>query len=96
MINQSDWKAMKKHAFDAYSIDGKMNAAELGQIVDIGCADGNFDEQEKAVLINVITSLTRADMDDAMWLKVEELIHKFELHDDNDAVIEDLEHDEVF
>ena len=91
MINSSDWQEMKRKAFEAFANDGRMDVAELEQIVQIGCADGEFDEQEKAVLINIISSLTRADMNDAMWAKVDELIQKFELEQDKEASIEDID-----
>jgi len=91
MVINSDWKAMKKRAFDAFALDGMMSVYELEQIVDIALADGEFDEQEKAVLINIITNLTGAEMTDAMWLKVDELIHKFDLHGDSEAFIEHLD-----
>ena len=96
MVNTSDWKAMKQQAFDAFATDGRMSVHELQQIVDIGLADGDFDMQERQVLINIISSLTRADMNDAMWLKVDELIHKFELRDDSEAFIEHLEDEGEF
>ena len=91
MVNQSDWQKMKQHAFDSFVSDGKMSAAELEQIVQIGCLDGEFDEHEKGVLINIISNLTRADMNDSMWEKIDELILKFELHHDSEASIEKLE-----
>ena len=94
MINSSDWQEMKRKAFEAFANDGRMDAAELEQIVQIGCADGEFDEQEKAVLINVISSLTRADMDDAMWATVDELIQKFELEQDKEASIKDIDYEQ--
>ena len=97
MINSSsDWQEMKRKAFEAFANDGRMDVAELEQIVQIGCADGEFDEQEKAVLINVISSLTRADMNDAMWAKVDELIQKFELEEDKEASIEDIDDEQDF
>ena len=96
MVTDSDWHVMKQQAFDAYERDGKLGVYELEQIVKIGCADGDFDEKEKAVLVSIISNLTRADMNDAMWLKVDELIHKFELHDDSEAFIEHLDDDEEF
>ena len=68
-----------------------MDVYELQKLVELGSQDGGFDDQEKAVLINVIASLTRADMNDAMWAKIDELIHKFELHHDVDASIEQLD-----
>ena len=91
MVNKSDWKAMKQHAFDTFSRDGGMSVRELEAIVDIALADGEFDEDEKVVMVNIISNLTGADMTDAMWLKVDELIHKFDLHGDSEAFIEHLE-----
>jgi len=84
---------MKQHAFDVFKRDGKMSVAELERIVDIALEDGEFDDQEKEVLINIISNLTGEDMNDAMWLKVDELIHKFDLHGDSEAFIEHLDDD---
>ena len=93
MVNESDWQEMKRHAFEAFSNDGRMSVQELEKIVEIGCADGSFDEHEKSVLINIISNLTRVDLNDEMWARVDELIHKFELHHDSDASIENLDDD---
>jgi len=82
---------MKQHAFEIFRRDGRMSVQELENIIDIGCEDGGFDEEEKGVLINIISSLTRADMSEAMWAKLDELIHKFELADDAEASIEHLD-----
>ena len=78
MVNESDWKAMKQQAFDAFARDGRMSVYELEQIVNIALADGEFDEKEKEVMVEIISKMTGADMTDKMWLKVDELIHKFE------------------
>ena len=43
------------------------------------------------VLINIISNMTRADLNDAMWGMVAELIHKFELDHDSEATIEKLD-----
>jgi len=90
MVGDSGWRAMKARAFAAYQSDGRMRADVLEQIVAIGCRDGVFDENEKMMLINIISNLTRIDLDDAMWEKVDELIKKFELESDNEARIEAL------
>ena len=88
MVNESDWKAMKQQAFDAFARDGKLRVYELEQIVNIALADGKFDDKEKTVLVDIISRMTGAEMTDAMWLKVDELIHKFDLHGDSEAFIE--------
>ena len=90
MVDNSNWQQMKQHAFEAFKANGRMDVHDLEQIVEMGCSDGQFDEPEKIVLINIISNMTRADLDDAMWAKVAELIHKFEL-DDSEATIENLE-----
>jgi hypothetical protein len=88
MVNESDWKAMKQQAFDAFARDGKLRVYELEQIVNIALADGEFDDKEKAVLVDIISRMTGAEMTDAMWLKVDDLIQKFDLHGDSEAFIE--------
>jgi hypothetical protein len=94
MVSKSNWQKMKAHADQAFSRDGGISVEELGNIVAIGCADGALDEYEKVVLISIISSLTGADMNAAMWAKVDELIEKYDLHQDSEATIEDLD-DEV-
>ena len=91
MADSSNWQHMKQHAFEAFKANGRMDVLELEQIVKMGCSDGNFDEQEKTVLVNIISNMTRADLNDAMWAMVAELIHKFELEHDSEATIEKLE-----
>lgn len=91
MIETPDWVLMKRHAFEGFKSNGRLEVDELEQIIKIGGEDGHFDDQEKAILINIIANTTRADLNDHMWARVAELIHKFELEDDRDAVIEDLE-----
>ena len=94
MVNESDWKAMKQQAFDAFARDGKLGVYELEQIVNTALADGELDKKEKAVLVDIISRMTGAEMSDAMWLKVDELIHKFDLHGDSEAFIEHLDDDQ--
>jgi hypothetical protein len=88
MVDDTTWKDMKQHAFEAYAKEGRMDVHDLEKIVETGCVDGGFDDNEKAVFINIIANLTRADMSDAMWAKVAELIHQFDLGHDNDATME--------
>ena len=96
MVSTSDWKKMKQSAFDAFARDGMMSVPELEKIVDIALADGEFDEQEKEVLVEIISNLTGEETTDAMWLKIDELIHKFDLHDDSEAFIEHLDEEQDY
>ena len=92
---ESNWQKMKAHAFEAFSRDGRIGVQELEEIVDIACADGDFDDRERAALIEIISSLTSADMSDAMWAKVEELIDRFDLGHDSEATIEGLDDEAI-
>jgi len=93
MVDKANWEHMKKHAFEAFSSNGRLDVSDLEQIVNIGCNDGGFDEDEKIVLINIISNMTRADLNDAMWAKVAELISKFELEHDKEATVDSLAED---
>ena len=88
MVDGTTWKEMKQHAFEAYTNEGRMDVHVLEELIKIGCSNGQFDDNEKSVLINVIASLTRADMHDAMWAKVDEMIQKFDLGHDSEATME--------
>jgi hypothetical protein len=90
MIETPSWELMKQHAFESFKSNGCLETHELEQIIKIGCEDGQFDDHEKSTLINIISNTTRADLNDDMWAKVADMIHKFELEDDRDAVIEVL------
>jgi predicted TPR repeat methyltransferase len=94
MVKQADWTGIKQHAFEAFKRDGSLGVGELEKIFDMGCSGGEFDDQEKAMLINIITHLTGADMTAAMWEKVDKLIHKFSLEDDSEVKIESLDNDQ--
>jgi len=91
MVKQTDWQGIKQHAFGVFKRDGRLGVAELEKIVEMGCSGGEFDDDEKATLINIITRLTAADMDGAMWAKVDKLIHKFSLEDNSEVKIESLD-----
>ena len=91
MLNQPDWNRAKQDAFEAFTRDQSLSVGKLEKIVDIGIAGGGFDDHEKAMLINIITKSTGADMTAAMWAKVDELIRKFSMEDDSEVKIESLE-----
>lgn len=93
MTDKSDWQEMKRHAFEAFSASGSLDVPEFQKLIETGGTNGYFDEQEKIVLITMISSLTRADLSDRMWAMVDELINKFDLAHDSEASIELLDED---
>ena len=66
MTGSSNWQLMKQHAFEAFKNKGRLDVHELEEIIQLGSANGDFDEHEKTVLINIISNLTRADLNDAV------------------------------
>jgi len=90
MVEKGDWGRLKAHAFENFKANGRLDSGELTEIINIGCENGHFHDYEKADLINIISTTTRADLDVHMWAKVADLINKFELESDRDAVIEGL------
>ena len=91
MVKQTDWQGIKQHAFGVFKRDGRLGAGELEKVVEMGCNGGEFDDHEKAMLINIITRLTAADIDGAMWAKVDKLIHRVSLEDNSEVKIESLD-----
>lgn len=94
MVENAYWLRLKARAFENFKVNGRLDARELSEVINIGCENGHFDDHEKADLTRIIASTTRADLNDHMWAKVADLIHKFELETDKDAVIADLPDDD--
>ena len=94
MVNGSHWQEIKSHAFSSFLSDGSVDTEELEEIVEYGCQDGDFDDIEKEMLVELISNLTLADTNGAMWAKIDKLIKKFSLDDDSEASIESLDEDE--
>lgn len=94
MISSSHWQEIKSHAFSGFLSDGSVDTQELEIILEYGCQDGDFDDNEKEMLVELISNLTLADTNRAMWAKIDELIKKFSLEHDSEATIESLDDDE--
>ena len=75
----SDTNEMIFRTIHCFSDDGKLDVHELDAIVKIALQDGKVDDEEKAVLKNIICNLTSKDLDIELWTRVEQLIEHYEL-----------------
>ena len=75
----SDSSEMIFRAIQCFRDDGKLDVAELDQIVKIALADGVVDEAERKVLKNIIFNLTSNDLTKEMWHRVEQIVSHYDL-----------------
>ena len=70
---------MIAHAIEGFKKDGKLNVDELDHILKLAMDDNIMDKEEKKVLMNILFSLTSADLTPELWSRVEQLVRRFEL-----------------
>ena len=76
MKESRDHLEMTFRSIECFSNDGKLDAQELGSILDIAERDGNIDADEIRVLKNIISKITPDEIDDAMQIKLDEIAEK--------------------
>ena len=73
MTESRDYLEMTFHSINCFADDGKLDIAELNQIVDIALKDGVVDDNEKRVLSNIISRLSTDELKGALKVRVEQL-----------------------
>ncbi len=76
MKEPRDYLEMSFRSIECFSNDGKLDAVELGKILDIADKDGVIDHNEIRVLTRIIEKITPAEMDEAMQAKIDEIMRK--------------------
>lgn len=76
MKEPRDYLEMSFRSIECFSNDGKLDAVELGKILDIAEKDGVIDHNEIRVLTRIIEKITPAEMDEAMQAKIDEIMRK--------------------
>ena len=74
-----DYIEMAFRSIQCFADDGKLQVAELEELVNIALTDGVVDDNEKRVLKNIIDRLTPAELTAEMRGKVTELTERFAL-----------------
>ena len=78
MTESRDYLEMSFRSIECFTNDGKLDAAELGKILDIAEKDGEIDQNEIRVLRKIIAKIKPDEVDDAMRVKLEEIRKKVE------------------
>ena len=76
MKESRDHLEMTFRSIDCFSNDGKLDAKELGSILDIAERDGVIDANEIRVLKNIISKIRPHEIDEAMQKKLDEIAKK--------------------
>ncbi|HTF96834.1 MAG TPA: hypothetical protein VL995_11930 [Cellvibrio sp.] len=76
MIESRDYLEMSFRSIQCFSNDGKLDAAELGKILEIAEKDGVIDNNEMRVLKNIISRIKPHELNDAMRVKMLEISQK--------------------
>lgn len=73
MSESKDYLEMSFRSIECFSNDGKLDAFELGKILQIAEIDGAIDQNEIRVLRNIISRIKPEEVDDDMRLRIEEI-----------------------
>lgn len=76
MAESKDYLEMAFRSIECFSNDGKLDAYELGKILDIAEKDGEIDENEIRVLKNIISRVNPDEIDSEMQIKLDEIKEK--------------------
>ncbi len=78
MKEPRDYLEMSFRSIECFSNDGKLDADELGKILDIAEKDGVIDHNEIRVLNNIISRIKPEEVDAAMQAKLNEIMAKIQ------------------
>lgn len=76
MAESRDYLEMSFRSIQCFTNDGRLDAAELGKILEIAERDGTIDNNEMRVLRNIITRVKPDEIDAAMRAKMMEISEK--------------------
>lgn len=76
MAESRDYLEMSFRSIQCFTNDGRLDAVELGKIVDIAERDGAIDNNEMRVLRNIIARVKPHEVDAAMRAKMMEISEK--------------------
>jgi hypothetical protein len=78
MTESRDYLEMSFRSIECFSNDGKLDAVELGKILQIAERDETIDQNEIRVLRNIISKVKPEEVDSGMRSKLEEIRVKIE------------------
>ena len=69
----NDYLEMAAKSISHFANDGKLDADELGELLEIALRDGVVDENERRILTSIINKVDPSEVDEAMLAKFEEV-----------------------
>ena len=78
MTESRDYLEMSFRSIECFTDDGRLDAKELGKILEIAERDGEIDQNEIRVLRNIISRIKPDEIDTAMKLKLSEISKKID------------------
>ena len=76
MAESRDYLEMSFRSIECFTNDGKIDAIELGKILDIAEKDGEIDQNEIRVLRGIISRIRPEEVDEALRQKLQEISTK--------------------
>jgi len=73
MKESRDYLEMSFRSIECFSNDGKLDAKELAEILEIAQKDGVIDQNEIRVLRNIISKVKQDEIDDAMKIQLQKV-----------------------
>lgn len=78
MKESRDYLELSFRSIECFANDGKLDADELGKLLDIAEKDGEIDQNEVRVLQKIISQIEPHEVDEAMKAKLAEVAKKIE------------------
>ena len=78
MSGSRDYLEMSFRAIECFANDGKLDANELGKIIDIAERDGEIDQNEIRVLRGIIARIKPSEIDEAMRERLQYLLERMD------------------
>ncbi|WP_444995626.1 hypothetical protein [Aliikangiella sp. IMCC44359] len=76
MKESRDYLEMSFRSIECFTNDGKLDASELGKILEIAERDGVIDQNEIRVLQNIISKVKPHEIDDEMQVMLQTVSDK--------------------
>lgn len=77
-MNMSNHLRIATASISCFTDDGTLNVGEVNYLLSIALEDDNeVDNEEARVLGNVFSKISRNDVDDATWNRIEEVKAKY-------------------
>lgn len=80
MNRSSGWNAIMQYSFiKVFATDGVIDASELAMIERLALADGQVDEEERAVISRVFSRITAENTEPRVWEEVQKFKREFSI-----------------